>query len=423
MALDLDNLPPERAEPDEPPSRLVWTVVFFVLAIAGIFGVMALWPRAEPMQTPLFWTCLVLYPTGLAAFVVSRRFSIHERQCLDARDWNEARKRYNEKLFARESIPMAVLATAIRVTDDETAKLVTKIEENALTLEAQASELMEDASVTARWLQPDDALFAVDDKERHGLLLSWLFDQLIGELADRLGSLPDDFPLRVLLDIGGYIGEADAKTTWEGIWARHELRQAETTYTLVPVDLMTVDQWLDDTSGALHLYAVLLISVSLQSMLDGAPNAGEAEAGVALLVASHGLAAEHRLMPVAHMHRPLNSARTHLDSALTHALQWAKADAPSLESVWMTGFDGESVGPLHSSLSHVGVREAGEDPLTEFNLDGTVGRAGRSADWLAVACGANRADRLSAPQLVARSAGEHFHMAVVQNSRNKQKDE
>jgi hypothetical protein len=88
----------------------------------------------------------------------------------------------------------------------------------------------------------------------------------------------------------------------------------------------------------------------------------------------------------------------------------------------MTGLDGESAGPLHSSISHVGVRSEDQEPLTEFDLDRTVGQAGRSAGWLAVACCVDRANRSSAPQLVVQKSGEHAYVVVVQASHNELKN-
>ena len=57
MSIDFDKLPPEEPVPDEPPSRLLWTIVFFVIALIGVFSVLLFWPKGEPTQTPWFWTC------------------------------------------------------------------------------------------------------------------------------------------------------------------------------------------------------------------------------------------------------------------------------------------------------------------------------------------------------------------------------
>ncbi|MGS1000387.1 hypothetical protein ACVCH0_01530 [Burkholderia glumae] len=94
MAVDFIRLPPEEPGPDHPPSRLIWTIVFFLIAIVGVFAALLLWPKGESTQTPWFWACVTVYPFGLAAFVVLRRYSVYEGRRLDAIAWNEARKDY-----------------------------------------------------------------------------------------------------------------------------------------------------------------------------------------------------------------------------------------------------------------------------------------------------------------------------------------
>jgi len=52
--------------------------------IVGAFVVLFVWPKGEPTQTPWFWTCVTVYPYGVAAFVVLRRYSFYEGRRLDA---------------------------------------------------------------------------------------------------------------------------------------------------------------------------------------------------------------------------------------------------------------------------------------------------------------------------------------------------
>ena len=43
MAVNFSKLPPLEPMPENPPSRIVWTIVFFVIVIAGIFMVLLVW--------------------------------------------------------------------------------------------------------------------------------------------------------------------------------------------------------------------------------------------------------------------------------------------------------------------------------------------------------------------------------------------
>ena len=90
MALDFNDLPLEQPVPDQPPSRLFWTIVFFVLVLAGVFAVLLLWPSDEPTHTPWFWTCITVFPLGIASLLVSRPFSAYEGTRLEIQSWNAA---------------------------------------------------------------------------------------------------------------------------------------------------------------------------------------------------------------------------------------------------------------------------------------------------------------------------------------------
>ncbi|MDN7619605.1 hypothetical protein QZM39_07155 [Burkholderia cenocepacia] len=415
MALDFDKLPPEKPVPDQPPSRFVWTVVFFVLTLLGIFAVLMLWPAGESTHTPWFWTCITVYPAGTAAFVVSRVFSVYEGRRLDALAWNAGCKKYAAQAFEQESIPLRILGAAMRVTEEDADNDIGKIADRTLTLGAKASTHEADESVAARWLQPLDARLAADEAERHTLILEWLYDKLLVDVTEPLAALPAEVPLRVVLDVSGYVGDADLVELWEAKWRGLELRGKRAQRVPEPFDLMAVDAWLDGRDGAppLDRAAVLLISASLNAVLDEDPPAGTAEAGIGLLVASTALTDRYKLRPVASLHRPLLSVNESLNHALTYALRWGDASLDSLESAWMTGFDGETVGSLHIAMSHVGGDKPRDERLLEFDLDRTVGRAGQSAGWLAAVCAVLRTASSAMPQLVAQRDEDQTIIAVV----------
>jgi hypothetical protein len=114
MAIDFSLLPPEEPNPDDPPSRLVWVIVFFVLVLAGVFAVLLLWPKNLPTQTWKFWTCLILFPVGIPTLVVMRRFGNYEGLKMDIELRNEATRGYTEHVFEVASRPLALVASAHR---------------------------------------------------------------------------------------------------------------------------------------------------------------------------------------------------------------------------------------------------------------------------------------------------------------------
>ncbi len=164
--------------------------------------------------------------------------------------------------------------------------------------------------------------------------------------------------------------------------------------------------------------AMLLVSISLNAMLDGNPPEGSAEAGTGLLLVSTSTASRHELHPIATIHRPVRSENADLDHAMTCALRWGSSDVQKLGSAWMTGFDGETVGPLHTALSHLNRDTPHTDELREFNLDRATGNAGPSAGWLAVAYAVQTALQTTTSQLVAQRSVDHTVLAVVATSTN-----
>jgi hypothetical protein len=418
MALDFDSLPPEKPVPDKPPSQLVWTVVFFVLTLVGVFVVLMLWPAGEPTHTPWFWTCVTVFPTGVAAIVVTRPFSMHEGRRLDALAWNTAAKRYAEDAFAKESIPLLVLGAAVRVSEGGDKKVDEKVADGTLKLEPLTSDCEDSCSIAARWLQPIGARLAADDPERHELVLEWLYEQMLTGIHAPLAALPVDLPISVLLDLSGYVGNVDALTLWRTKWSDRELRPAYSSLVPQTLDLMAIDSWLDDRNGPLHRHAVLVISISLGNVIDETPRHGSAEAGVGLLLASSAVVAKFALHPTAAFHRPLRSDNANLDHALTHALRWGSVELGSVGALWTTGFNGDSIDALHASLSHLKKEKEQGEVLPEFDLDRAVGYAGHSAGWMAAACASSHVERTSMPQLLAQRFDDHTYIATVATIEN-----
>ncbi|MGE8454873.1 MAG: hypothetical protein ACN6OP_30550, partial [Pseudomonadales bacterium] len=90
MAVDFSLLPPEEAVSERPPSRLAWTVAFFLMVLVGVFAVLFFWPKDMPTHTWKFWASLVLFPVGIPVWIVLRRYSVYEGRKLDTALHNEA---------------------------------------------------------------------------------------------------------------------------------------------------------------------------------------------------------------------------------------------------------------------------------------------------------------------------------------------
>ncbi|QVN22455.1 hypothetical protein [Burkholderia pyrrocinia] len=418
MALDFSSLPPEKPVPDKSPSRLLWGAVFAALTSAGIFAVLMLWPKSEPTDTPWFWICVSVYPAGFSAFIVSRRYRAYELERAKVQAWNDASRKYNAQAFARESVPMLVLGATARVTADDTGTGVDQIVDGTMKLHAKASEQKANESVSARWFEPIEARLAADDAERHESVLEWLYERLLNDLKQTLAALHPDLPLRVLLDLSGYAGAVDAVESWRSEWRRHELPFARTDRAPEPLDLMMVDSWLDDQNGPLDQHAVLLVSITLNKVIDEPPAKGSAEAGVGLLLVSEALASRFELQPVAAFHRPRRADHDNPEHALTYGLRWGGAAPDGIGALWMTGFDSQAAGSVRTALNAGSPEGENDEPVPEFELDRIVGNAGTSAGWLAAACATYVAGQSPKPQLVAHRDEADMFIAVVTNLDN-----
>ncbi|WP_233853306.1 hypothetical protein [Paraburkholderia sp. HD33-4] len=416
MAVDFSLLPPEQDIPKDPPSRLVWTIVFFLLTLAGVFVVLLLWPKDEPTQTSWFWVCIALYPAGTSAFVVSRRYSVYEGHRLDVHAWNEERKRYIEDLFDRASIPFAVIGAAFSFIDDEKLDNVSAIAERTLVLKAQPA-IAEQGTVSARWFAPDalerKAWLRGPDTVRQAQVLVWVFDRLLYRSRNALAKLPDNLPLVVRIKVVANAYEGDWGSLWNERW--RQLSLPPSTVVIEPEDmgLMDVDSWLDSSDSRLQTHATLVVVVQLNEILGKNPPEGSAETCAAVLLVPERLLQHHRLEPIARIHRPMTGSKDSLTHVLRYALRWGKADPLSIGRSWLNNLNAASTSVFHAALREVGVTSARDTPLPELNLDRTVGHAGSAADWLALACAAASSQQLGSPQLVVMQHASDIVSTVV----------
>ena len=416
MPVDFSLLPPEQKLPDALPSKLLWTVVFFMLTLIGVFAVLLLWPKNEPTQTPWFWFSLTTYSAGSAAFVVSRRYSVYEGRCLDVRAWNEARKQYIQGVFENASKPLAVVHAAYCFTDDVKLNRAEAIAKRELVLKAQPA-IAAHGTVEARWLTPaklDRSKWVRGpDTIRQAQVLEWLFDQLLDKSVEALGSLPSDLPLTVRLRVAANALEVDIHAVWESRWRSRKLLPATVLFEPVDANLMRVDSWLDSGDALIKKRATLMVTVQLNEVLSKNPPEGSAEAGAAVLLVPKDLLMRHSLKPVAYLHRPMEGGEDKLIHSVTYALRWGKAEPKSVGRVWLTGLEVHSVAPLHAALAETGVTASRSDPLPELNVDRTVGHAGVAAGWLALACSAESAQQVGGQQLLVEQNGNDIVVAVV----------
>ena len=411
MAVDFSLLPPEEPLPDKPPSRLLWTVIFFVIAIIGVFLVLLLWPKYEPTQTPWFWTCVTVYPSGLAALVVLRRFSVFEGWRLEAIAWNDAREDHESGVFERASRPLAVLAATCRFACEAEEDDFDKLLDQSVTLAPRTALKPDAPPINARWLErrADDGSEFRSDRQRRYQLLRWAFCTAIRAVAEAVRTLPPELRVKVQLVVPGIESVDEALTIWSREWAKVDLRPTQVGVLVDPPDLMYTDTWLDRVNNNLDGEARLLVCVKLNPVVETLPLDGSSEALAALLIVPWALAQQFRLAPIAMMHRPNGVEDCTIDDALARAFRWGGVGPADIRRSWRGGFEATNRSATTIALVKTGM------PAKTLDVDTMIGHAGEIAPWVAIACAATAACRDRAAQLAITTGKSEVCFAIVRN--------
>ncbi|SAL33065.1 hypothetical protein [Caballeronia humi] len=413
MPVDFDLLPPAQSLPS-PPSRLVWTTVFFVVALIGVFAVLLLWPKEEPVQTPWFWTCVSVYPAGVATFVVLRRYSVYEGGRLDAIAWNNARERYMNEIFDKASRPLSILASGYRFSSDPVENAIDGVLSGFLKLAQQIAPAPDTPPVKARWFASPDRdekkAKHVSDSDRQRDVLKWLFGELLDDVAATVRDLPDGTRLSVQLVFAGSAIPDNARKTWETTWANRKLPRAGTTSQIEPCDLMSLDTWLDRINDRCDTEVRLLVFVQLQQVIERSPPPGSAEAAVAILLAPPSMIEQLKWASVAEIHRPMTSENTSVDEALAYAWKWGKVAPSDVGRIWQSGLDVSAAGDATQSWVKAGVG------ATAIDLDHIVGHAGVAAPWLSLACAVKANGSGNTAQLLATGSTDGSQFSIVRGT-------
>jgi hypothetical protein len=414
MAVDFSLLPPEEPLPDDPPSRLVWPIVFVVMTLAGVLAVLLLWPKNLPTNTWKFWTSLILFPVGVPALIVLCRFSCHEGRKLDVELRNEATRKYNGHVFDLARFPFALVGAAYRFSGDQAKQSIESIRNGAVTLTTQEPVAREGEATKARWLVVPKVELKPgtkeDDRNRHRKVTEWLFAEMLDELAPQIHVLPTRLGLRVHLISSNELTHLENVELWQACWRERQFRPADVAVAgaeFETLDLMTLDHWLDQVNEGRCREVKLIVATQLHPLLSGTPPAGTAEAGASVLLVPHMLASRHEMQRMANLHRPVRGPFDVSNGALSHTLKWANVTAAEIPGGWQTGLDATQAGALREPAVKLGLTA----PATD--LDQTVGHTGVAAPWLAVACAAASLSGDAASEIVFAGNEDTVDCAVL----------
>jgi hypothetical protein len=217
------------------------------------------------------------------------------------------------------------------------------------------------------------------------VLLSILVQVLV-DLAQTLGQLPDETPLALLLEVDSGLPEHTLRRVWRQAWTESGIRQSTT-----PVEgqgLAALDQWLDQRIAD----QALLMVVAAQF----APEQPEetAEAVVGLLLGNR--LTQTTLPPIAYLHRPEQEREPSPDALLyatRQALDWVPLDAESIEHVWRVGGNAQREVAISTVLAQLPM-------AVTHNLDTLLGHPGTASAWLAIVAATQTLQRGVGPQFI-----------------------
>lgn len=380
--------------------------------IACIFAVLLLWPKGEPTQSLWFWICITVYPVGIAAFVVLRRYSVFEGRRLDAIAWNDAREKYLNRVFEDASQPLVLVAATYRFASDAKDDAFDKLLDDSIKLEPRIA-LKHDAPVNARWFdQPDtdedgNRFNSDDERQRH--VREWVFGELIGDVADAIRALPSELKVAIQLVLPDVANPGEALASWDRQWMKSKLPLHKVEVLPEPPDLMALDAWLDRINQKRDQQARLLIFVRLNSVLQALPPDGSAEAGVALLVMPEPTQHRFKTDSIARLHRPNDTNGCPVDIALARALRWGRMEPSAVSRIWQCALDPAVKNAVTAAAIKAGITG------TATNIDYIVGHAGEVASWLGIACAAKAIARDGTPQLLVTTGKSGTCFSVLRN--------
>ncbi|CAJ0818174.1 hypothetical protein [Ralstonia flaminis] len=408
MPVDFGRVPPRVSVPEPPrPSVPLWSVLFIVFVGAGIGLTVALWPIGKSTNVPLFWLCCLAYPVASWAFFLLLSLGHSHLQRDTALAGNFASERIEASCHQEASAPLAVLGHAWRFAGHKEANDVEGIVSCSTRLGAQSSGAEPGLEISARWLEVPGKPFypgnALAEHDRHQVVSEWLIAELIEQITPGLIALPAGCALHVQLNVQSVLDIEDVRLGVEALLlAKAPVLQITTVVSEHELPLSEVDSWHDKLT---RHDAHLLIAIQLRRAISERLADGDAEAGIALLVARPGVARQSVPSASLALHRPAIGPADAAAKVVSLALRWGQTEAPQVKTLWCHAPSEEQVRQVKSLPDF--------SPQVQWIDVGTsVGNCAGTGAWLTTALAIEYASRAASPQFVL-SQSDHNMIALV----------
>ncbi|GAB3629713.1 hypothetical protein GCM10027419_45680 [Pandoraea terrae] len=368
-----------------------------------------LWPNGSPASGAWFWLWMIGAPNAVFLVLLGLRRAAYETEYLHALYYNQHWENRRHELIERGQQPLHVLAYSYRFPLEGQALAQTILDGPAV---LRAQPLRDSSAVVRHTRLPDaepdsgqvDPLLAKVLQQvpltPHGNLYAHLLVPLVKVLRDLSQTGSGHLPkVRLVTDATSVT--PDPLEPLRAVINACGLPSLDCEIAPASQGLMLADAWLD--GGASR--PVLLIAAQLRDV----PPADSTEGGVAVLLARPSLQLPDSIGPCATLHRPVTADPGTMADGLATAVCWGKADADTVQHVWMTGFHADENRLLAGTFRDIGL--AGLSSQEAKHLpDHALGHAGVAAGWLSVAAAVESGT--DGPQLVMTRA-ENIQMAVL----------
>ena len=406
MAVDESQFKPEEYVED---GKIFWkrmaghVLIIFAL---GVLAVVFYWPHDKPMNTSEFWWTIAKLPLAITAACGSVMALCRLLVVKGTAYENKLAAEVKDYVMVAASRPLAVLAASDhhgsmpsggshKEPREKGARFIRKAG-GVYLFEHHPQEDHDDV--------PGDA-----DILRHQALTSQVFSKILRDLSPSLHVMSAKVPCVVHLFIDNKLFEKQNIARWKACLAEHTSRAFPIVYTKGKAPgVMSLDTWLDDAIARESKEVRLFVGVQLLSYgTSPLPSESSTEAAVALMLAPDAVAVRYRLPREADLYRPvMGNPATHAKS-IAQAFTFAGVEAKDIEKNWHVGVPGGQRGSLVIAENRQGVT------VPEIDIDMTVGVAGFTAPWFAMASAYASLRRGEGTQMITAAGKDALYTMVL----------
>lgn len=369
MPVDLKKIPEEEPLPVA-PDKFRWLLAIVFCVIAGAVSVLTLWPRHLSTHSTWFWFCTLILPlfAGLMVYIIRLRRYENERDRVIW--WNHLRQQQYEEQIVRGQQGIGVLGIGY-VTPVASRKLAAALLQGGSELQTYYSPAHQVVLTTAMFSPP----IATNSMAEYRQRLETQLTAVLHQLQTELGQFSDRLSVRLHHD--NVLSNEQIVAVWNAIFTA-----PERVYD-IQVDgdnhgVMWIDDWLDKEDET------LLLSVEINVFQQARDQ--QAESVSALLLASPGWLARHKVKPPALIHRPVAVGTA--DEAVADAARWGRLDPATPWFFWQAQVSGDALAATLQSMDKVGYLAAMNGELI---LDDAFGKPAASVGNISLICACEHA--------------------------------